>query len=661
MVAEDLSYFKSLKNQPQDTKQQAGAKVAGLGIGIADSILQSQQVGSKQYGDIGMQGFNLKGTQVGLAVGANPLLMGATGGLSAPIGAALGLGADALMYQQRINRFKQQVNRSIQRSDIDKDYEKMLHGDTTGLMRKGGAVVDPPKKTIKIQISDGSEKEVDTNSDEYKKLYDSGAVGSMKGDLFRGSQSDLPEFTVSAQKPLPSLFQEYNNKIIEENRGAGLEAMFTVPLDYVASAPQLLLTKLMSGKVQRPSEALDIKNPVWKFATDAVIDPFNIVSGVEIAKAAGKVNSLADAFRVGKMATREVANMVAPVDAVVDYAKLFRPKNFDIHDVRLKYHNMMVLQPEEIALLQKEGKGNPSNYKNAKVKDVGGRHLLRDVDLPPLEKGDIVRSFMGEKFDNIPEDVPIKTEIATNENPNKIIFEKENIIEKPKEVELKYGIYPGEYERSDVSRKADKWLSDWYDTPESKQKFMDYGGTEEQWQKVLDSLENPIKSNFDNYGKNQPAGAYFPGADQATIPRSANIGVGTHEGAHKTKIVLGPKRTMLKKLYNDLADVVHMDPVETYAEIARMRTNMDWTPKTTVDEKMLEEGLKSINNYYHMPWFIRDKNKFLEILNKAPALIPAVGIGKALYDNANKSLQEGSGPRARFGGQIKPQLKSLTC
>lgn len=52
----------------------------------------------------------------------------------------------------------------------------------------------------------------------------------------------------------------------------------------VLSAPQKALTKLISGKYQKPSEAMDIQNKAGAFVTDLILDPVNILAGAKMAK-----------------------------------------------------------------------------------------------------------------------------------------------------------------------------------------------------------------------------------------------------------------------------------------------------------------------------------------------------------------------------------------
>jgi hypothetical protein len=49
--------------------------------------------------------------------------------------------------------------------------------------------------------------------------------------------------------------------------------------------PQKAVTQLFTGEYQTPSEAMGITNPIGAFATDAILDPFNLFGGAGAAKA----------------------------------------------------------------------------------------------------------------------------------------------------------------------------------------------------------------------------------------------------------------------------------------------------------------------------------------------------------------------------------------
>jgi hypothetical protein len=52
------------------------------------------------------------------------------------------------------------------------------------------------------------------------------------------------------------------------------------------SVPQKAATKVVTGKYQTPSEAMNIKNPVGAFVTDMILDPINLIGAGAVGKAA---------------------------------------------------------------------------------------------------------------------------------------------------------------------------------------------------------------------------------------------------------------------------------------------------------------------------------------------------------------------------------------
>lgn len=63
------------------------------------------------------------------------------------------------------------------------------------------------------------------------------------------------------------------------------------PFDELLSAPSKSLTYLATGSYQNPSDALNIKNPIGRFATDAVLDPTNLL-GLGLLNKVGKAGNL---------------------------------------------------------------------------------------------------------------------------------------------------------------------------------------------------------------------------------------------------------------------------------------------------------------------------------------------------------------------------------
>jgi hypothetical protein len=95
--------------------------------------------------------------------------------------------------------------------------------------------------------------------------------------------------------------------------GIGTAMMETVMAPF--SAPQLASVYGATGKVQMPSEAMNIQNPVGSFLADAILDPTNLV-GAGIAKNLGK-GSLQNMLRNRSRGVRpdftpNVSNQLAP-------------------------------------------------------------------------------------------------------------------------------------------------------------------------------------------------------------------------------------------------------------------------------------------------------------------------------------------------------------
>lgn len=338
-------------------------------------------------------------------------------------------------------------------------------------------------------------------------------------------------------------------------------------------------------------------------------------------------------------------------------------KGLDVHDVRLKYHNNQILDLDELDMLNKYGKGTEKNYKNVDPTNLSDAFLdiYGKISETKSDKVDFMKMFLGEDFDkiNIPENIQNNIDA-----PKDIINLEQNIV-KPKSPtwnieDFVMGRYKGPYERTAESKLADKWLTEWYDNPTSKQRFLDYGGTEEGWTEVLNSLENPIRS-----GKPYPkslddiAGLYSTKQNKASINtnilQEELIPTGVHEGAHKTRIVdknhilkRGPSG--LKNLYNDITDASKLQPEETYSEIIRMRYMQGWKPETVVTMDMLEKGLKELGGGYMMSAKIKDKNKLLEIINKAPVVIPGI-LGTVTAATIGASQLNQQTPQNRYGGQ----------
>ena len=130
---------------------------------------------------------------------------------------------------------------------------------------------------------------------EYEAAYNRGEVITDEGVR---SPIQLDEVVVQNNYRRPRGFwEQYKDKIVEENKDAGvLGAIIGTPISAVASLPQLAMMKVMTGEMQRPSEAWGFSSneedsKVTKygkvasnFVMDAVADPANIVGAGLLTK-----------------------------------------------------------------------------------------------------------------------------------------------------------------------------------------------------------------------------------------------------------------------------------------------------------------------------------------------------------------------------------------
>ena len=375
------------------------------------------------------------------------------------------------------------------------------------------------------------------------------------------------------------------------------------------------------------TDALKGKKNSAGIVEDIVTDPLNLV-GVGLFGKLSKADKVIDATKAGSKVLNKTDDVLSKIGTPLD-------RSIDIHDIRKKYHNDLILQPDEIKLLNKEGKGNRANYRNVSGTDIVGK--IHTDDIKPKEtnfdRNSVEELLFGKNYDA--EKVPTKSNVNTLNDiklntSNKSVFEenklniksyKDEIADLLKDFKIDISIF----ERTETSMKADKWLNDWFTHPETKKAFINYGGTEKEWVDILNTLENPIRSSV-KYGKGQPGGVYMDVFKQASIPIDAKVDVGIHEGIHKTGLLLKKKNPILNNLWNDFIDAIKEIPTESYPEIFRLRYNMGLKSGQKINMETLEEGLKTIKDGYGIPNKIKDKNKLLDIINKAPALVPFLGM-----------------------------------
>lgn len=358
----------------------------------------------------------------------------------------------------------------------------------------------------------------------------------------------------------------------------------------------------------------------------------------------------------------------------------------DIHDVRLKYHNGMYLFPEEIEMLRLQGKGNVESYKNIDPTNIDDKTLELLNYTPKSVKEDSITDIIFGKPqqkikipDNNIDDINVT---MPNKDVTQFVNDNNNIIINPlshiKSLINKHEFtYKGPYERTIQSRLADKWLTEWFTNPLQKQKFIEYGGTEKRWEQVIKSLENPIRGGKTFPNAENTAGIYIGGkinkaSINSNVPVLDQTGVGVHEGGHKTNIIQPEGgifsndkiRSLLPELYNDLVDAANLTPSETYPEILRMRYNEGWNPNTIVTKEMLETGLSNLDKDgigYLLRAKVKDFDKLLEVINKAPAIAPIAGAGAAGAAALASDNEEGGIGAVAVAGMFLSRGKGLSA
>jgi hypothetical protein len=176
--------------------------------------------------------------------------------------------------------------------------------------------IDPPGK-------------VKYGTPEYKKAYDKGEVISKSGVR---SPIALDEVTVRAKAKDKGFWKQSISKYTKENKDTGLLGAIGSVVTYPMSIPQDAMTYATTGKVQRPSEALKIKNPIGAAATDMVLDPTNLVGGSIVGpkavKAAGRVLP-----KIGARISKGVKSAKSSFNRVDNLAKEFDALSLRLDDL----------------------------------------------------------------------------------------------------------------------------------------------------------------------------------------------------------------------------------------------------------------------------------------------------------------------------------------
>lgn len=135
---------------------------------------------------------------------------------------------------------------------------------------------------------------------EYEEAYNRGEVITDEG----GRSPILLDEVVVQNNYKRNFWERYRDKIIEENKDASpLGAILGGTTSAVFSLPQLAMMDALTGKTQRPSEAMDIQNPIGALAIDAITDPTNLIGAGILTKekALARLSNLKNINAEGKI------------------------------------------------------------------------------------------------------------------------------------------------------------------------------------------------------------------------------------------------------------------------------------------------------------------------------------------------------------------------
>lgn len=134
----------------------------------------------------------------------------------------------------------------------------------------------------------------------------------------------LPEVVVRPQQD-NGFWKQSIRAFLDENRDAGLLGALGSVVTYPLGLPQQAMMYGLTGKVQRPSTAMGITNPVGSFLTDAIADPTNLV-GAGLADDAFRLSNRAGKFLTQKTPLKN-AYKLFPENTFQGYSRLNNPNS----------------------------------------------------------------------------------------------------------------------------------------------------------------------------------------------------------------------------------------------------------------------------------------------------------------------------------------------
>jgi hypothetical protein len=142
VVEKGPSLFKQSKDFFGSEKGQATSAIAGAGVGLVSGLAKAGMQ-DKYDPRVGMSKPNLGGNLLGdstfTQIGLNPLLMGATGGISALVGGGVDLIKNAVKYSKQKDRYENKKLATDTMQSID-DARENMKPDYTGYARSGTQV-----------------------------------------------------------------------------------------------------------------------------------------------------------------------------------------------------------------------------------------------------------------------------------------------------------------------------------------------------------------------------------------------------------------------------------------------------------------------------------------------------------------------------------------
>ena len=208
-----------------------------------------------------------------------------------------------------------------------------------GIIKAQTGIETKPLDAGKYNTTTG--KVVDWGTPEYETAYNRGEVLSDKGipSEVTIQGGTLPELVIQNNYKR-NFLEKYRDKIVEENKDAGLlGAIIGTPISAITSLPQLAATYGIIGKMQRPSEAMDIQNPYGAMAVDAIADPTNWI-GISELTALGRLTKEQALAKLTKMAKSDALNNKERIVHTLDDLKITPQDEIqDLHDNLLNRFN----------------------------------------------------------------------------------------------------------------------------------------------------------------------------------------------------------------------------------------------------------------------------------------------------------------------------------